>query len=103
PETPQEGSASKGDIRQKVWDYLEASGLADFPRPVHRRIPNFKGASHAATRLLGLQEFKAAKTVKINPDAPQKNARFLTLEVSNSTVAPLRRRVGLWCLVASHG
>lgn len=41
-----------------------------------------QGASHAATRLLGLQEFKAANTVKINPDAPQKNARFLTLEVS---------------------
>lgn len=29
-------------MREKVWDYLEASGLADFPRPVHRRIPNFK-------------------------------------------------------------
>uniref|UniRef100_A0A669QUU6 Methenyltetrahydrofolate synthase domain-containing protein n=1 Tax=Phasianus colchicus TaxID=9054 RepID=A0A669QUU6_PHACC len=34
--------ASKGDIREKVWDYLEASGLAEFPRPVHHRIPNFK-------------------------------------------------------------
>lgn len=41
-----------------------------------------QGAPHAATRLLGLEEFKAANTVKINPDAPQKNARFLTLEVS---------------------
>lgn len=43
-----------------------------------------QGASHAAARLLGLQEFKSAKTIKINPDAPQKTARFLTLEVSGS-------------------
>ncbi|XP_074769547.1 methenyltetrahydrofolate synthase domain-containing protein isoform X2 [Athene noctua] len=89
--------ASKGDVREKVWDYLEASGLADFPRPVHRRIPNFKGASHAATRLLGLQEFKAANTVKINPDAPQKNARFLTLEARKTLLVPTPRlRTGLF-------
>ncbi|XP_054696789.1 methenyltetrahydrofolate synthase domain-containing protein isoform X2 [Grus americana] len=89
--------ASKWDVREKVWDYLEASGLADFPRPVHRRIPNFKGASHAATRLLGLQEFKAAHTVKINPDAPQKNARFLTLEARKTLLVPTPRlRTGLF-------
>lgn len=29
-----------------------------------------------------MQEFRAARTVKINPDAPQRNARFLALEVS---------------------
>lgn len=40
--------ASKGDIREKVWDYLEASGLAEFPRPVHHRIPNFKVRRPAA-------------------------------------------------------
>ncbi|KAM6057954.1 methenyltetrahydrofolate synthase domain-containing protein isoform 2-T2 [Chlamydotis macqueenii] len=89
--------ASKRDVREKVWDYLEASGLADFPRPVHRRIPNFKGASHAATRLLGLQEFKVANTVKINPDAPQKNARFLTLEARKTLLVPTPRlRTGLF-------
>ncbi|XP_077166430.1 methenyltetrahydrofolate synthase domain-containing protein isoform X9 [Paroedura picta] len=33
---------SKWDLRQKVWDYMEANNLADFPRPVHHRIPNFK-------------------------------------------------------------
>ncbi|XP_030325854.1 methenyltetrahydrofolate synthase domain-containing protein isoform X3 [Strigops habroptila] len=57
----------------------------------------FKGASHAATRLLGLQEFKAAKTVKINPDAPQKNARFLTLEARKTLLVPMPRlRTGLF-------
>ncbi|XP_063190830.1 methenyltetrahydrofolate synthase domain-containing protein isoform X2 [Chroicocephalus ridibundus] len=89
--------ASKQDVREKVWDYLEASGLAAFPRPVHRRIPNFQGASHAATRLLGLKEFKAANTVKINPDAPQKNARFLTLEARKTLLVPTPRlRTGLF-------
>ena len=34
--------ASKWDIRQRVWDYIEEKNLANFPRPVHNRIPNFK-------------------------------------------------------------
>ncbi|XP_066050822.1 methenyltetrahydrofolate synthase domain-containing protein isoform X2 [Chamaea fasciata] len=88
---------SKWDIREKVWEHLEASGLADFPRPVRGRIPNFKGASHAATRLLGLQEFRAARSVKINPDAPQRNARFLTLEARKTLLVPTPRlRTGLF-------
>ncbi|XP_035399406.1 methenyltetrahydrofolate synthase domain-containing protein isoform X1 [Cygnus olor] len=88
---------SKGGVRELVWGYLESSGLAERPRPVHGRIPNFKGASHAATRLLALQEFKAANTVKINPDAPQKNARFLTLEARKTLLVPTPRlRSGLF-------
>ncbi|KFV85431.1 Methenyltetrahydrofolate synthase domain-containing protein, partial [Struthio camelus australis] len=56
-----------------------------------------QGASHAATRLLSLQEFKAASTVKINPDAPQKNARFLTLEARKTLLVPTPRlRTGLF-------
>ncbi|KFR05581.1 Methenyltetrahydrofolate synthase domain-containing protein, partial [Opisthocomus hoazin] len=56
-----------------------------------------QGASHAATRLLGLQEFKAASVVKINPDAPQKNARFLTLEARKTLLVPTPRlRTGLF-------
>nr|XP_032649698.1 methenyltetrahydrofolate synthase domain-containing protein isoform X2 [Chelonoidis abingdonii] len=91
------GGVSKWDIRTKIWDYMEANNLADFPRPVHHRIPNFKGASHAASRLPGLQEFKTAKTVKINPDAPQKTARFLTLEARKTLLVPTPRlRTGLF-------
>ncbi|XP_039359919.1 methenyltetrahydrofolate synthase domain-containing protein isoform X2 [Mauremys reevesii] len=88
---------SKWDIRTKIWDYMEANNVADFPRPVHHRIPNFKGASHAASRLPGLQEFKTAKTIKINPDAPQKTARFLTLEARKTLLVPTPRlRTGLF-------
>ncbi|XP_037733882.1 methenyltetrahydrofolate synthase domain-containing protein isoform X2 [Chelonia mydas] len=88
---------SKWDIREKIWDYMEANNLADFPRPVHHRIPNFKGASHAASRLPGLQEFKTAKTIKVNPDAPQMTARFLTLEARKTLLVPTPRlRTGLF-------
>ncbi|XP_050834938.1 methenyltetrahydrofolate synthase domain-containing protein isoform X2 [Serinus canaria] len=88
---------SKWDIREEVWEHLEASGLAEFPRPVRGRIPNFKGSSHAATRLLSLQEFRAARAVKINPDAPQRNARFLTLEARKTLLVPTPRlRNGLF-------
>lgn len=42
PPAPCAGPASKQSIREKIWAHLEASGLAEFPRPVHHRIPNFK-------------------------------------------------------------
>ncbi|ELK00474.1 Methenyltetrahydrofolate synthetase domain-containing protein [Pteropus alecto] len=61
---------------------MESQNLADFPRPVHHRIPNFKGAPHAAEHFPRLQAFKVARTIKVNPDAPQKNARFFVLDGS---------------------
>lgn len=33
---------SKQGIREQIWDYMEAQNIAEFPWPVHRRIPNFK-------------------------------------------------------------
>ncbi|KAM9301815.1 LOW QUALITY PROTEIN: methenyltetrahydrofolate synthase domain-containing protein [Gastrophryne carolinensis] len=62
---------------------MEQHNLAEFPRPVHHRIPNFKGAGQACERLRSLEQFQGAATVKINPDTPQKGARLLTLDVSN--------------------
>jgi 5-formyltetrahydrofolate cyclo-ligase len=40
--------AWKWAIRKRVWDALEAEGIARDPRPVHHRIPNFDGAPAAA-------------------------------------------------------
>lgn len=37
---------SKQDIREQIWDHMESQNLADFPRPVHHRIPNFKVLTH---------------------------------------------------------
>ncbi|XP_077978647.1 methenyltetrahydrofolate synthase domain-containing protein-like [Glandiceps talaboti] len=88
---------TKASIRLKIWDYLEANNLANFPRPVHHRIPNFKGAAAANDRLKELDVFRLARTVKINPDKPQEHARFLTLEANKTLLVPTPRlRNGLF-------
>ncbi|XP_046538655.1 methenyltetrahydrofolate synthase domain-containing protein isoform X2 [Equus quagga] len=88
---------SKQDIREQIWDYMESQNLADFPRPVHHRIPNFKGAPRAAEHFPRLQAFKMARTIKVNPDAPQKNARFLVLDSRKTLLVPTPRlRTGLF-------
>ncbi|GFZ09963.1 NagB/RpiA/CoA transferase-like superfamily protein [Actinidia rufa] len=51
----------KWAIRKRVWDLMEAQNIAQFPRPVHHRIPNFVGASAAANKLSGLDVFRGAK------------------------------------------
>jgi hypothetical protein len=43
----------------------------------------FQGAATAAELIPTMQEFKKAQVIKINPDKPQEQARFLTLDVSN--------------------
>jgi 5-formyltetrahydrofolate cyclo-ligase len=67
--------AWKWEIRKRIWDLMEEQNIADFPRPVHHRIPNFKGAAEAAAQLSALPEFQAAACVKCNPDTPQKQVR----------------------------
>ncbi|KAK8649213.1 hypothetical protein V6N13_129947 [Hibiscus sabdariffa] len=66
--------AWKWVIRRRVWDFMEAQNIAQNPRPVHHRIPNFVGASAAAKKVSELEAI-----VKVNPDSPQKQVRFLTL------------------------
>jgi len=43
--------AWKWAIRKRVWDILESENLAQLPRPVHHRIPNFVGAGAAAAKV----------------------------------------------------
>ncbi|ELY88834.1 5-formyltetrahydrofolate cyclo-ligase [Natrialba taiwanensis] len=62
---------SKEAVRERVWDDLEDSGVARFPFPPHGRIPNFENAAAAAARLADQPEWRAATTIKANPDAPQ--------------------------------
>jgi 5-formyltetrahydrofolate cyclo-ligase len=61
---------AKADVREQVWSMLERDGVARFPG-ARGRIPNFVGAEEAARRLAMLPEWKTARTVKANPDAPQ--------------------------------
>ncbi|NHN60730.1 5-formyltetrahydrofolate cyclo-ligase [Halorussus rarus] len=64
-------STSKQDLRERIWDHLEAEGIARFPFPPHDRIPNVAGAEDAADRLAETDEWQAADAIKANPDAPQ--------------------------------
>ncbi|HDJ51305.1 MAG TPA: 5-formyltetrahydrofolate cyclo-ligase [Thermoprotei archaeon] len=69
----------KQSLREKIWSLMEERDIALFPRPVHGRIPNFKGADRAAMRLFLLDIWRSAKVVKVNPDSPQKHVRFRAL------------------------
>jgi len=69
---------AKGTIRQKVWSRLQEERVALFPG-ARGRIPNFRGAAEAAERLAGTREWKQARTIKCNPDAPQRPVRLRAL------------------------
>lgn len=88
---------TKHDIRDKVWSFIEDQDLATFPRPVSNRIPNFKGAGEAGHRVCDLPCFTSAHTIKVNPDKPQEEVRFLTLEAGKVLLVPTPRlRSGLF-------
>jgi 5-formyltetrahydrofolate cyclo-ligase len=71
--------AAKAVLREQVWSDLDQPGIARFPRPVNR-IPNFVGAEAAATLLAETDEWRAASTVKSNPDSPQWPVRTRALQ-----------------------
>jgi len=71
---------TKRAIRERVWRLLETRGVGRFPLPLHDRIPNFAGAERAAARLAELPEWKAARRLKCNPDAPQRPVRLRALK-----------------------
>ena len=89
----------KSRIRERVWKQLEDEKLAAFPRPIRGRIPNFKGSSEAAARLAELPEFRNARAIKVNPDAPQLPVRYLVLKQGKTLLMPTPRlRVGFLLL-----
>ena len=90
----------KWTIRRRIWDYMEENDIANFPRPVHHRIPNFIGADQAALRLAELPEFQAAKCIKVNPDTPQRPVRHQVLEKGKILLTPQPRlRTGFFSTV----
>ncbi|MFQ6106084.1 MAG: 5-formyltetrahydrofolate cyclo-ligase [Thermoplasmata archaeon] len=70
----------KDEIRQMIWDVMEGKDIALFPRPVHGRIPNFKGADAAARKMEQLDIWREARFVKCNPDSPQRPVREAALQ-----------------------
>nr|XP_027322635.2 methenyltetrahydrofolate synthase domain-containing protein isoform X1 [Anas platyrhynchos] len=88
---------SKGGVRELVWGYLESSGLADAPRPVHGRIPNFKGSHQACCSIKELDAFSRASVIKVDPDKPLEGVRLAALQARKTLLVPTPRlRSGLF-------
>src|SRR5947209_5446555 len=68
-------TASKQALRERTWALLTRRRVGRFPMPLDDRIPNFAGAEQAAAR----PEWGAARTLKCNPDAPQRPVRLRAL------------------------
>ncbi|HEY3172807.1 MAG TPA: 5-formyltetrahydrofolate cyclo-ligase [Thermoanaerobaculia bacterium] len=92
--------ADKQRIREAVWSRLEESGEALFPG-TRGRIPNFRGAAVAADRLAKTPEWRRARTIKVNPDAPQRPVRLRALREGKTVfmaVPRLRDKKCFWKL-----
>ncbi|WP_229349185.1 5-formyltetrahydrofolate cyclo-ligase [Streptomyces sp. UNOB3_S3] len=76
---PTEYNEAKQQVRQRVWDALDAAS-ATYNDTAHGRIPNFKGSDQAAARLAALPSWKAATTIKAVPDKAQLPVRVRALE-----------------------
>jgi len=81
----------KQAIRERVWDRLEADGVARFPFPPHDRIPNFDGADAAAERVTETVVWDRAETVKVNPDSPQLPLRRAALRAGKTVYMAVPR------------
>jgi 5-formyltetrahydrofolate cyclo-ligase len=69
---------TKAEVRQKIWQTIERSGVGRFPG-ADGRIPNFEGADDAAEQLRDMAVWRRARVIKVNPDAPQLAVRRLAL------------------------
>src|SRR5688572_25796262 len=90
----------KQRVREKIWLRLEKSGEALFPG-ARGRIPNFRGAALAADRLAATPDWRRARTIKCNPDAPQRPVRLRALREGKlvyMAVPRLREKKCFWKL-----
>lgn len=85
----------KDDIRKKVWSYLDKNQLSLLFSP-YKKISNFKGADEAGDRIATLDVFKNAQNVKVDPDKPLQQARYVTLKAGKTLFVPTpRQRTGI--------
>jgi 5-formyltetrahydrofolate cyclo-ligase len=89
---------SKADVREFVWRAMEVRGVARFPG-TKGRIPNFVGAERAALQLKTLPAWRAARVVKINPDAPQLPVRRMALREGKVVYMAVPRLRELECFL----
>ena len=89
---------AKQEIRNQVWQRLRAEGASAFPG-AQGRIPNFVGAAVAAETLAGLEVWKKARTLKCNPDMPQRPVRKRALEEGKVLYMPVPRLTSEECFL----
>jgi 5-formyltetrahydrofolate cyclo-ligase len=86
-----DAAAEKQRLREAVWRRLDTEGISTFPRPVRGRIPNVRDADAAAEQLARTPEWRAARVVKVNPDAPQRGVRHRALRQGKTLLLPSPR------------
>jgi 5-formyltetrahydrofolate cyclo-ligase len=84
---------AKQEVRERVWRALEHHKAARFPG-TRGRIPNFVGAEAAADRLAAINEWKSARSIKANPDAPQLAVRARALSDGKTVYMAVPRLAG---------
>lgn len=84
---------SKEIIREKIWSLLEKKKVARFPG-AKGRIPNFIGAEACAKLLAESPLWKNAKTIKANPDSPQRAIRHRALQEGKTVYMAVPRLRG---------
>jgi len=82
---------TKKEIRDQIWQILEAQKVARFPFPIRGRIPNFVGASEAAQRLRSTPEYHQSRVILVNPDSPQRSVRLAALRDGKTVIMPTPR------------
>jgi 5-formyltetrahydrofolate cyclo-ligase len=91
--------ASKNALRRRIWRLLDRRGVGRFPFPLDDRIPNFAGATEAAARLSALPEWRDARRLKCNPDAPQRAVRLRALREGKDVYVAVPRLAQARCFL----
>ncbi|MFQ5816708.1 MAG: 5-formyltetrahydrofolate cyclo-ligase [Terriglobia bacterium] len=88
----------KQEWREYIWRLLEERGVARFPG-ARGRIPNFTGAERCADRVEQLDLWQRARTLKANPDSPQRALRQRALEQGKIVYMAVPRLGKLACFI----
>jgi len=90
---PADVLAAKAALREEVWSAMRAARVTRFPGATGR-IPNFTGAEAAAERLRATPAWRAARTLKANPDAAQLPVRQRALQDGKTVYMAVPRLAG---------
>jgi len=90
---------SKQALRERIWALLTRRRLGRFPLPLDDRIPNFAGAEEAAERLAATPEWRRARVLKCNPDAPQRPVRLRALREGKEVYVAVPRLAAARCFL----